>query len=71
VKEDKCLFILDTEKKISDYYNIPEGLVESVPKPIKVATVENVGVFILIFFQREREYRFLYRKIMHSFLLIL
>jgi hypothetical protein len=49
VKEiDKCLFILDIpNRKNIRLLNIPEGyLVESVPKPIKIATVENVGLFI-------------------------
>jgi hypothetical protein len=45
---DKCLFIwIPKQEKYQITINIPEGyLVESVPKPIKVATVENVGVFI-------------------------
>jgi hypothetical protein len=35
------------QKKYQITINIPEGyLVESVPKPIKIATVENVGLFI-------------------------
>jgi hypothetical protein len=45
-EENKCPFIwLPKQKKYQITINIPEGyLVESVPKPIKVATVENVGV---------------------------
>jgi hypothetical protein len=41
-------FILDIpNRKNIRLLNIPEGyLVESVPKPIKIATVENVGLFI-------------------------
>jgi hypothetical protein len=58
---EKCLFILDipNRKNIRLLLIFPEGyLVESVPKPIKIATVENVGLFLLTFFQREREYKF-------------
>jgi hypothetical protein len=48
------------QEKYQITINIPEGyLVESVPKPIKIATVENVG--LLTFFQRENT-NFLYRR---------
>ena len=50
VKEERQMpiyFGYPKQKKYQITINIPEGyLVESVPKPIKVATVENVGVFI-------------------------
>jgi hypothetical protein len=46
------------QEKYQITINIPEGyLVESVLS-IKIATVENVGLFLLTFFQREREYKF-------------
>jgi ribosomal protein L9 len=58
--ENAYLFWISQTGKISDYYNIPEGYWSNLFLPIKIATVENVGL-LLTFFQREREYKF-YRR---------
>jgi hypothetical protein len=51
------------QEKYQITISIPEGyVVESVPAPIKIATVQNVGLFVLTFFQRKENTNFLYRR---------
>jgi hypothetical protein len=56
----KCLFILDipNRKNIRLLLIFLKVTGRICSKPIKIATVENVGLFLLTFFQREREYKF-------------
>jgi hypothetical protein len=50
------------QEKYQITISIPEGyVVESVPAPIKI-TVQNVGLFVLTFFQRKENTNFLYRR---------
>jgi hypothetical protein len=51
------------QEKYQITISIPEGyVVASVPAPIKIATVQNVGLFVFNVLQRERNTNFLYRR---------